>query len=82
MKLVCSRLISGDLETIELKAAIRLACTELIEIHRVEDEELASLFEIIAQEIIDDYNAGHRDTSVLGQHATMKALMFLGRRLH
>lgn len=70
-----------DVETIVLKGAIQQACAELIEVHGIEGEELASLFEVIAQAILEDFRRGCRDTSVLGQYAAVKALAHLGRQL-
>lgn len=69
-----------DVETIVLKGAIRQACAELIEVYGIEGEELASIFEVIAQTILEDYRKGCRDTSVMGQHAALKALAPLGRQ--
>ncbi len=71
-----------DIESGVLKDAIRLACTELVEVHSVEGRMLASLFEVISQAIVEDCTCGHHDATVLGQHATMKALKHLGRRPH
>ncbi|MBS0251586.1 MAG: hypothetical protein JSR78_11055 [Proteobacteria bacterium] len=82
MKVVRRVATDSDIETILLKRAIRVACTELIEVQHVSNARLPSLFAVIAETILKHYKEGNCDATVLGQQAAMKALGHIGRRPH
>ncbi len=82
MKITLSETESHDFEDPVLRSAVRLACFELAEVHHVRGEQLASLFQIIAQAIMKNYNDGNCDASILGEQAISNALVSIGRKPH
>ena len=72
----------SDFDVVLLKQAIRVACTELIEVQCISNAKLPSLLAIIAETILKHYSDGNCDASVLGQQAAEKALEHLGRKPH
>lgn len=61
-----------------LKCAVEMTCNDLVQVYEIDDEKLALLVDIIAQAILEKFNGGQRDTSLLSAHATRRALKSLG----
>jgi hypothetical protein len=66
----------------DLKSAVEMTCSALIEIYKIDDVKLALLVDIIARAILEKFQHGERNALLLARHATLMSLKSLDIKHH
>jgi hypothetical protein len=61
-----------------LKSAVDMTCAALVEVYKVDEAKLSLLSDIIARALLEKFQGGERNASLLARHATRMASKSLG----